>query len=234
MLEIFFPILFAIGFFIFYAIYKHCKTAHVDNMADKFERFARNNKLDFSRIISTGLLYDRDLKYSSKLGETINLKNVIKGKREDLSFYFGIFFYIFRTPKRGEDLDYMDFYSAITPNMDIPYFFMRKRIPIIDSIIKIFGVRFIEFKEDREFSSKFVLVSDLEESVREIFTPQVRKLFLKLSDKRYKFEGVGDILFVLGGNEKDLNKRAKTNDTIVRIVEEFAKNKIFGNIKNTL
>ena len=196
---------------------------------DKEEDYARRNKLKYYRSMNSGILRDRDFRhipgdvYSLGMKGNLSLLNVTNGSCNNTNFNFGT---ILVTAKRRF---YYSFFLVTNYNIDIPYFFLRKRIPIFDTICKAFGKKFIEFRDDSVFNSAFVLQGDIEESIKVIFTPQDRKLFYKLYKEGYKIEGTGDALFFVSyNNDKDIKEKVKINDTAVKIVEEISKNRIFG------
>jgi hypothetical protein len=85
---------------------------------------------------------------------------------------------------------------VVAPDLDLPRFFLRHELPVIDAIGKVFGGQDINFPDDPEFSGSFVLQGKDEHGVREFFTPDLRRRLLPWKGRYRHIEGYRNCLLV--------------------------------------
>ncbi|MCR4413119.1 MAG: hypothetical protein NUV77_11925 [Thermoguttaceae bacterium] len=78
------------------------------------------------------------------------------------------------------------------PALDLPACYLRPQRRIADLLGKLFGGQDIEFADDPEFSSAYVIQGQDEAAVRALFTPQRRARFAAQRGKNFHFEAQGD------------------------------------------
>lgn len=83
--------------------------------------------------------------------------------------------------------------------LDLPKVVMRPERAIIDRVGELLGAEDLDFAEDPDFSSAFVLAGENEAAVRTLFTPSVRMQLMHLNEGRLHLEGVGPLLVVHHG-----------------------------------
>ncbi len=125
----------------------------------------------------------------------------IKGNRD------GYDFYIFENLQgSGQHRQSETFCLFTNKNMDLPQFYLREKNTLTDSIGKVFGMEDIEFKETG-FSTKFLLQGKSEESIREFFNENVRKVFIKFFVRNDKYEGQQNYFLLSVPGRLELNDK---------------------------
>lgn len=82
----------------------------------------------------------------------------------------------------------------------VPTFFLRRQVPVFDAIGKFFGGQDVNFDEDPDFSSRYVLQShEGDEVVRGAFRPHVRAHFTEANASGLVAEGAGGRLLIHRG-----------------------------------
>ena len=93
-------------------------------------------------------------------------------------------------------------------NLNLPHFYLREENIIFDSIGKVFGGQDVNFSEDSDFSSKFVLQCLNEQQIRKFFDKRIRQAFVCKHTKGYVYEGRFDCFVIaLPGKELNLSDR---------------------------
>lgn len=76
----------------------------------------------------------------------------------------------------------------------LPHFHLRREIPLFDRLGNILGGQDINFEEDEQFSSRFVLQGQDEAETRKLFHAGTRQAFLEVADSNICAEGRGSML----------------------------------------
>jgi hypothetical protein len=106
--------------------------------------------------------------------------------------------------------------------INVPHFFVRREARFFDFLGKIFGGQDINFDEDPDFSSAFVLQGQSEADTREFFTEPIRRKFLEYKNTNYQFEGKGNTVMLNCGTTVDPNKLGGVINITMTLVEALS------------
>ncbi len=218
------------------------KTQFSSKSKQFMNRIAIRNNLQYLEFTDKRFFLNKNLRQIEELGHDLSCQDNIFGyakiKDKDAEIAWGTLNFKQTTERshrfgRGfnetrikykETENYSTYYYYIShSDLRIPYFFMRDEHALIDSVGKVLGGQDINFTPNDAFSSSFVLQGEMEEEIRRIFTPEIRKLFTNLAGKKYYFEGEYDFIVVRGPiiDEKDFVQLNKTMQNIVsKLIEE--------------
>jgi len=96
-----------------------------------------------------------------------------------------------------------------SPSLNLPHFFVRPEVKLLDFFGKMFGGQDINFDEDPQFSKAFVLQGHDEEATRRLFDHRVRRHFARYRGRRLQIEGWQESLMVHDGK---VRKPGETKD----------------------
>ncbi len=151
-------------------------------------------------------------------GRTRRLNNVLSRKTDGTEILILEFSYRQGSGKQSHHYTVTVFLKR-TPHAFIPGFELRPE-GITSKIASLFGYQDIDFSEDPEFSSKYLLRGENEERIREIFTMPVR---LQLRERtKWSVEGEGEWLAAHRGTERvkpdDLGGFIREAEQIVEMI----------------
>lgn len=128
-------------------------------------------------------------------GHSRQATNCLKGGRDGVELV--VTDYRYTTGGGKNQTTHYQTVCILTANdLDIPHCFLRKEVPFLDFLGKVFGGQDINFDEDREFSDAFVLQGQNEAEVRQLFNAPVRRAFARHKSSNIQFEARGNtILF---------------------------------------
>jgi len=131
-------------------------------------------------------------------GHSKRRKNILSGEAQGLSVMMCDYRY---TTGSGKNASTHTQTICIIrdPDIDLPGIFVRREHGFLDKIGQMFGGQDIDFEDDPAFSKAFVLQGEEEERIRQVFTPEVRNLFVEHSKKFSVFEADRDTIMVQTG-----------------------------------
>ncbi|RME52318.1 hypothetical protein D6783_05235 [Candidatus Woesearchaeota archaeon] len=103
------------------------------------------------------------------------------------------------TPQREEHTTQKPILEITSPKLKLPYFTLGPEFwfsRIGDAIASKFGGGEIDFESDPDFSSSFQLKGPDSETLRSLFSPNVRQAFLHVKSYNFAFEAGGSTLKV--------------------------------------
>jgi len=140
------------------------------------------------------------------LGRSRKLKNVLMGESSETQLVIADYQYTTGSGKNSST-HRQTFCAAMNSSLQVPHFFLRRQSSFFDYLGKMFGGQDIDFDEDPEFSSSFVLQGDVPGSVEKLFEQGVRNYFVENKGKAWQIEARGPAIIVHNGG------RVKPHDT---------------------
>lgn len=149
-------------------------------------------------------------------GRNQKIKNVLRGTRGDIEFAMCDFEYVTGTGKnRRTNRTSLCFVK--TAGRTAPPFYLRRQMALFDAIGKMFGGQDINFADDPTFSKAYILQSSHEEgALRRFMGPRVRAELMRLKDKKWVIENLGDYLLI------DSGRRAKVHQHDALLADALA------------
>lgn len=136
-------------------------------------------------------------------GHTRHLKNIFKGKQENILVLIADYEYI-DGHGRQRTTHPQTVFIIEDPEMRVPHFFLRRESRLFDFLGKIFGGQDINFAEDPQFSDAFVLQGKYEGRTRDFFDSDIRKGFVNIaSNSNAHIEGRNSQILLHNGNYTD-------------------------------
>ncbi len=130
-------------------------------------------------------------------------RNVIYGERGGTQFF--IFEYSYRPRYRPRRYGFVSkpqiIMICISPKLNLPHFALLPKHTFIWNH-PIFGDKFLEIKDDKPFSSLYLLQGESETAVRDLFDERVRAHFVNLVNKSCEGKGK-QFLYYYDGHRLD-------------------------------
>ncbi len=181
---------------------------HEEKRSEAFLRYAAQRGWTFERNglgrmdeVSSFKLFSR--------GRERRLTNVVFGPQDGVTVSVGDYRY---TVDRGRSArtHHQTLCVVRVPGLDLPHFFVRRQVMLVDDLGKLLGGQDLNFEEDPDFSKAWVLQTEGDEHhVRRVFHPRARMAFTAgLAGKSPEVEAHGDALLLhfgrrLGVDELD-------------------------------
>ena len=105
--------------------------------------------------------------------------------------------------------------------MRLPHCYLRPENAFFDKIGALFGGQDINFADDPEFSSGYVLQGDHEPAVRNLFDENVRSWFGERRGRRFYFEANGDKLVFHYGKKRKPEEAGQLMQEALEIMNLF-------------
>ncbi len=222
------PVLFlAIVVFLFYAFITKAAKERND-LID----YCKKNGLTYSDSLVGGFPNEcSNFKILNK-GRGQFFGGIVSGKRDDLDFSIINYSYFVgsNSGRRNREVQKeATLYFFSIENLKMPHFFVRDESFIMDSLGKVFGGQDINFREDPDFSKKFVLQGDNENDVRMFFNYKVRSTFVHYHQQGFVYEGINGYFFVFVPYGCNINKKMQLLTQITKFLPTL---KSFGNKEN--
>ncbi len=197
--------------------------------AKKFEQYANKNGLSFAEE-----KFSIPLENVGQFFLTGNrnvfqrwYRNVIHGERSGTQFF--IFEYSYR-PRRGAGRygsisKPQTVLICISPTVSLPHFALLPKHTFVWNH-PVFGDKFLEIKDDKQFSSLYLLQGEYHGIVQNLFDEKVRAHFVRLVNKSCEGKGA-QFLYYYDGHRFDPSRL----DAFIE--EAFAAFELFRSKKNT-
>lgn len=133
------------------------------------------------------------------LGHSAQVKNAMRGVKELGAVHICDYQY---TTGSGKHKTTHDQTIAVlhTPGRRAPHFFVRRQSRFFDALGRLFGGQDINFDDDPEFSSAFVLqTSGDEQQLRHFMSPALREALTRLKHTNLVLEVTGDAMLLHRG-----------------------------------
>jgi hypothetical protein len=135
-------------------------------------------------------------------GHSQRLSNVISGNAGEVCITLGDLRYVTGSGKSQHRHD-QTVCILEAADLDLPHFYLRPQRRLFDAFGSLFGGQDIDFAEDAAFSNAYVLQSENEASVREMFDAEVRDWFSNRAGSGLHFEArQGTLVFHTGRRRK--------------------------------
>lgn len=150
---------------------------------------------------------------------------IMSGERSGIHFCILDFFYYTRNGSRkingNENRNRNHSYTLCVlskSGINFPNFYLRQELPMIDWLSEKIGGQDIDFKEDKDFSDKYLLQGVKEKEIREFFTHKVRKAFLYAPmNYFYEYEGFEEYFVVSQGQFLNIDQRLELLANSIKI-----------------
>jgi hypothetical protein len=130
---------------------------------------------------------------------------IMSGERFGIHFCILDFYY--HTGKKNGDHSHT-LCVLSKSGINFPNFYLRQELPMIDWLNEKIGGQDIDFKEDKDFSDKYLLQGVKEKDIREFFTQKVRNAFLYAPmNYFYEYEGFEEYFVVSQGQYLNIDER---------------------------
>ena len=122
---------------------------------------------------------------------------IMSGKKLGIEFKIMDFYYNVGGKNGGHNCSLCIFTKK---GLDLPHFYAREENSIFDGIGEFFGGQDIDFDDDPDFSSSYVLQGNNERAIRRLFNRKIRNAFTRAAEYSYEYEGLGDHFLVVDSN----------------------------------
>lgn len=131
-------------------------------------------------------------------GHSHQIINVLSGVRDEITVIVADYHY---TTGSGKNSTHHSQTICVIsdPSIMLPHFYLRQENKFFDYLGKLFGGQDINFSEDPAFSSAFVLQGFAETPTRELFSSEVRKVFMRFANSGTQVEGQDNSLVIHRG-----------------------------------
>lgn len=180
---------------------------------EAMQAYAQSRGLTFEGDTNVWLHELRDFKLFAK-GYGQRVKNAMRGAKDIGGVRVCDFQFTTGSGKNRHTYDHT-IVVLHTPGRRAPPFFARRQLPLFDALGAAFGGQDINFDDDPEFSSRYVLqTSGDEQQLRYFMTSQLREALTRLSDRNLVLEASGELLVVHRG------KRLKTPEDLDALMND--------------
>jgi hypothetical protein len=127
-------------------------------------------------------------------GRSHELRNALRGQRGDVGVVLVDHRWVTGSGK-NRSVHVRSLAVLRRPRLELPHFFMRPQVAVVDAIGALLGGKDINFADDPEFSRAFVLQAEDEATVGALFGPSARPQVTELA-RGLRVEGRGGTLLV--------------------------------------
>jgi hypothetical protein len=137
-------------------------------------------------------------------GRNRQLQNVLKGEANGTTLLVGDYSFATGVSKDSYSGCSQTICVAVDEKLGTPHFFLRRQVRLFDYLA---GGQDIDFADDPEFSTAFVLQGDDRKAVETFFVSELRQFFVARKDNSWLIEVKGPMIVVHNG------KRIKPSQT---------------------
>ncbi len=152
-------------------------------------------------------------------GRERKLRNVMKTEVAGVAITVGDYSRKTETARAGESSGLATTLTvcvAVDPTLDIPHFYLRKRLPLLDAVS---GAQDLQIADDAEFSKSWLLRSSDPDSALDLFDGKLRQFFKSSDEDRWEIEGQGSVIVIHNGKRI----RLQQSQELIEIMSEYVR-----------